>query len=236
MIPVALVFWRRPVFVDAGASAQQAALDPRRIIGLSPSGLQGVLMLAGLSCCIAMSMPQVHIVAYCSDLGYGVARGAEMLSLMLGLGIVSRLASGLVADRIGALKTLIIGSTMQAVALVLYLPSDGLMSLYVASALFGLFQGGIIPSYALLVRENMPAREAGMRVGTVLMSTIAGMAVGGWLSGWIFDVTGSYQAAFLNGIAWNVFNVGICVWLMLRLRRRAAAERRLPHGYLVPGR
>ena len=70
--------------------------------------------LAGVSCCVAMSMPQVHIVAYCSDLGYGVARGAEMLSLMLGFGLISRVASGFVADRIGGLATLLIGSIAQA--------------------------------------------------------------------------------------------------------------------------
>jgi len=167
-------------------------------------------------------MPQVHIVAYCGDLGYGVARGAEMLSLMLGFGIVSRIGSGFIADRIGGVRTLLLGSVLQGAALFLYLWFDGLMSLYVISALFGLFQGGIVPSYAIIVREYFLPREAATRVGIVLMATLLGMALGGWLSGLVFDLTGSYRAAFLNGLGWNLLNVAIMVWLMQRTRRRVA--------------
>jgi MFS family permease len=189
--------------------------------------LQVLLCIAGVACCVAMSMPQVHIVAYCNDLGYGAARGAQMLSLMLGFGIVSRLASGLICDRIGGLRTLLLGSVLQTIALVMFLPFDGLVSLYLVSALFGLFQGGIVPSYAIIVRELYSPREAGTRVGAVLTATMFGMALGGWMSGAIFDLTGSYDAAFLNGIAWNLLNVGIVLLLMyrsgiLRLRRDRA--------------
>jgi MFS family permease len=184
--------------------------------------LQVLLCIAGLACCVAMAMPQVHIVAYCGDLGYGVARGAEMLSLMLGFGIVSRIASGFVADRIGGLATLLIGSAAQGAALLLYLTFDGLVSLYLISALFGLFQGGIVPSYAFIIREYFPASEAGTRLGIVLMMTLLGMALGGWMSGAIFDQFGSYQAAFLNGLAWNLVNFTIAAWLLMRSRRRAA--------------
>ena len=160
-------------------------------------------------------MPQVHIVAYCGDLGYGVARGAEMLSIMLGLGVVSRIASGFLADKIGGLGTLILGSMLQCMALLLYIPFDGLISLYVVSALFGLAQGGIVPSYAMIVRQYFPAREAGTRVSLVLMKTVVGMAIGGWMSGEIYDLTGSYQAAFMNGIAWNLLNMSIAFWLLI---------------------
>src|SRR5712691_1994206 len=128
-----------------------------------------------------MSMPQVHIVAYCVDLGYGAARGAEMLAIMLGFGIVSRLASGWICDRIGGLRTLLLGSVLQGIALFLFLPFDGLASLYVVSALFGLFQGGIVPAYAIIVREYFSPREAGLRTGIVLMATLFGMAFGGWI-------------------------------------------------------
>jgi MFS family permease len=183
---------------------------------LSPNALQVVLCVAGVACCVAMSMPQVHIVAYCGDLGYGVARGAEMLSLMLGFGIISRIASGLIADRIGGVATLLLGSLLQGIALFLYLLFDGLASLYVISALFGLFQGGIIPMYAIIVREYFPAREAGTRLGIVLMATLIGMALGGWMSGAMFDLTGSYHAAFVNGLLWNLLNVGIALWLLMR--------------------
>lgn len=176
---------------------------------------QGLLMLAGLACCVAMAMPQVHIIAYCGDLGFGPAAGAQMLSLMLGCGVVSRLASGLLADKIGGIGTLIIGSTLQCLALLFYVPFDGLASLYLVTALFGLAQGGIVPSYALIVRDHFPAREAGTRISLVLTMTVLGMALGGWLSGVIFDYTGSYKMAFLHGIAWNLVNMAIAFWFMI---------------------
>ena len=189
-----------------------------RPFGLSPNMAQIMIALAGVACCVAMSMPQVHIVAYCSDLGYGVARGAEMLSIMMAFGIVSRLVSGYISDKIGGLKTLLIGSFLQGVALALYVIFDGLTSLYVVSALFGLFQGGIVPSYALIVREYFPAREAATRVSIALTATMLGMALGGWLTGVIFDWTGSYDIAFLNGLAWNFLNLSIAVFLLMRAR------------------
>ncbi|HLS57796.1 MAG TPA: MFS transporter [Zeimonas sp.] len=202
--------------------AAAAATGPQAALGLSPAALQTLLCIAGVACCVAMSMPQVHIVAYCGDLGYGPARGAQMLSLMFGFGIVSRLVSGMICDRIGGLRTLLLGSVLQGVALLLFLPFDSLGSLYVISALFGLFQGGIVPSYAIIVREYFAPRDAAMRVGTVLTATLFGMALGGWLSGAIFDLTGSYDAAFVNGIAWNLLNVAIVLWLLARLRRSGA--------------
>ena len=187
-----------------------------RPFGLSMNQAQLLLCVAGLSCCVAMSMPQVHIVAYCSDLGFGAARGAEMLSLMLGFGIASRLISGAICDRIGGLRTLLLGSLLQGIALLLFLPFDGLVSLYVISAMFGLFQGGIVPSYAIIVREYFPASEAGARVGSVLTATLFGMALGGWMSGKVFDLTGSYQAAFINGTLWNLLNFSIAAFLFWR--------------------
>ena len=183
---------------------------------LHPNVLLALLCVAGVSCCVAMSMPQVHIVAYCGDLGFGAARGAEMLSLMLGLGVLSRLLSGWISDRIGGLRTLLLGSMLQGVALLMFLPFDGLVSLYLVSAMFGLFQGGIVPAYALIVREYFSPQQAGAKVGTVLMATLFGMALGGWMSGAVFDLTGSYRAAFVNGIAWNVLNVAIIGFLLYR--------------------
>jgi MFS family permease len=198
-----------------------AAITGReQALGISPNALMILLCLAGFACCVAMAMPQVHIVAYCSDLGYGVARGAEMLALMLGFGIVSRIASGFVADRIGGVATLAIGSALQGLALLLYMFFDGLASLYAISALFGLFQGGIVPMYAIIVRQYFPPREVGVRIGIVLMATLFGMAFGGWMSGVIFDYTGSYQAAFVNGFVWNVLNLAIVLWLLIKPGRR----------------
>jgi MFS family permease len=220
MLPLALALRRRPPLEDAPAVAANASsLASDRPIGLSPATLQTLLCIAGVSCCVAMSMPQVHIVAYCGDLGFGAARGAQMLSLMLGFGIVSRLLSGWISDRIGGLRTLLLGAVLQGSALLLFFMFNSLVSLYVVSVLFGLFQGGIVPSYALIVREHFTPKEAGARVGTVLMATLFGMALGGWMSGAIFDLTGSYRAAFANGIAWNLLNVSIVAWLLLRLRK-----------------
>ncbi len=211
MAPLALVLRRRPPVLGA---AKGAATVHKRI-DLAPGALLALLCIAGTACCVAMAMPQVHIVAYCGDLGYGAARGAEMLSLMLGFGIVSRLASGWICDRIGGLRTLLLGSALQGVALLMFLPSDGLVSLYVVSALFGLFQGGIVPSYAIIVREYFPPAQAGAKVGLIIMCTLLGMALGGWMSGAVFDLTGSYRAAFMNGIAWNLLNLSIA-WFLLR--------------------
>jgi MFS family permease len=222
MLPLALALRRTPPsHASPGAVAAGASGVLGRPLGLTPNALIALLALAGVACCVAMSMPQVHIVAYCGDLGYGAQRGAEMLSLMLGFGIVSRLASGWICDRVGGLRTLLLGSALQGIALALFLPFDGLVPLYVVSALFGLFQGGLVPSYAIIVREYFPPREAGARVGFVIMATLFGMALGGWMSGAIFDYTGSYRAAFVNGLAWNLLNMSIAFWLLRRSTPRA---------------
>jgi len=220
IIPPLSLLLRRRVPEDAHSVSDAAVALRAGSVGLSPRALQYLLGLAGIGCCVAMSMPQVHIVAYCVGLGYGPAVGAEMLSLMLLGGVVSRIISGLVADKLGGVMTLLIGSVLQCIALFLYLPWDGMVSLYIISLMFGLAQGGIVPSYALVVREYMPAKEAGTRVGFVMMMTILGMALGGWMSGWIYDVTGSYQMAFVNGILWNGLNIAIMLWLLSRARPR----------------
>jgi MFS family permease len=209
----------------AASPGPATAAPSSRPFGLAPNAALLLLCIAGVACCVAMSMPQVHIVAYCGDLGYGAARGAEMLSLMLACGIASRLVSGVICDRIGGVRTLLLGSTLQGLALLLFIPANSLMSLYVVSALFGLFQGGIVPSYAIIVREHFPAAVAGARTGAVLMATLFGMALGGWMSGKVFDLTGSYEAAFLNGIAWNALNLSIAGWLWWRLRGGSGGAR-----------
>ena len=231
MLPLATLVLRRPPATAESAPATPAASgtgvpvfrprerSPRELLGISSGSLQTLLLVAGVACCVAMSMPQVHIVAYCGDLGYGTAAGARMLALMLACGIVSRLVSGVICDRIGGLRTLLLGSVLQGLSLMLFLPFDSLASLYIISALFGLVQGGIVPAYAIIVREFFDSREAGLRVGLTLTATLVGMALGGWLSGKIFDLTGSYEAAFINGIGWNLLNGSIVIFLLLRQRR-----------------
>ena len=223
MLLLSLAMRRRPPQLEPAHDAARTPADASRPFGFSPMTAQLLLCVAGIACCVAMSMPQVHIVAYCVDLGYGPARGSQMLALMLGFGIVSRLASGWICDRIGGLRTLLLGSALQGVALLLFLPFQGMVSLYAISILFGLFQGGIVPSYAIIVREHFPPREMGARVGAVIMCTLVGMALGGWMSGWIFDATGSYRAAFVNGLAWNAVNLAIALVLL----RGAATPNRL---------
>ncbi|PVE42939.1 MFS transporter [Limnohabitans planktonicus] len=225
MFLLALRMRQRPPLVTlTPANAAAPVLDRSRPFGLKPAHAQGLLCVAGVACCVAMSMPQVHIVAYCTDLGFGAARGAEMLSLMLASGIVSRLVFGMISDRIGGIRTLLLGSMLQGVALLMFLPFDGMVPLYIVSAMFGLFQGGIVPAYAIIIREHFDPKEAGARVGAVIMATLLGMALGGWMSGWVFDLTGSYHAAFLNGIAWNLLNLCIAGWLFWRVRQNALAR------------
>ncbi len=219
MALLAFLMRRRPPLVQVAPLPKNEVAGVPRPFGINITHAQLLMCVAGLACCVAMSMPQVHIVAYCADLGYGPARGAEMLALMLGCGIISRLISGVICDRIGGIRTLLLGSALQGIALFMFLPFDGLVSLYLISALFGLFQGGIVPSYAIIIREYFPAAEAGRRVGSVIMCTMFGMALGGWMSGKIFDLTGSYQMAMINGMVWNLLNLSIAGWLYWRVRQ-----------------
>lgn len=226
MFPLALLLHKgTQQSIQLRRASQQPLKDQKqnlkltdRPLGLHPQLVLFLLCTAGVGCCVAMAMPQVHIVAYCSDLGFGVERGAQMLSTMLAFGILSRLISGMISDRIGGLRTLMLGTFLQCVALLLFIPFDGLTSLFIISALFGLFQGGIVPSYAMVVRELFSPTRAGAYVGTVLMATMIGMALGGWASGKIFDWTGSYQAAFIHGICWNLLTLSIAGYLYLRSR------------------
>ncbi len=219
MLALSFLMKQRPPTMVVAAPGSVQSMASERPFGLPVNTAHALLCVAGVACCVAMAMPQVHIVAYCTDLGFGAARGSEMLSLMLACGIVSRLISGAICDRIGGLKTLALGSLLQGVALLLFLPFDGMVSLYVISALFGLFQGGIVPAYAIIVREYFPAKRVGVLVGAVIMATMIGMALGGWMSGKVFDLTGSYHAAFVNGVLWNALNLSIALFLLWRTKR-----------------
>jgi len=215
MLPLAVLVLRRRVPHHV-ATARAPTAPSRGTLGLSPNVLTALLSVAAIGCCVAMATPQVQIVAYCGDLGYGAARGAEMLSVMLALGVVSRVAAGWLADRIGGLSALLLGSLLQALALLLFVAFDGLAALYLVSGLFGLFQGGIVPMYTIVVREYFPVREAGIRAGTIIGISVVGMALGGWSSGVLIDLTGSYAWAFAHGFLWNLLNAAIVLWLLMR--------------------
>ena len=228
MLPMLLLLRRAAVGGFAVDNAGGGSAGSPAGLGLSPRALIALLCLAGLGCCTAMAMPQVHMLALCADLGLGAARGAEMLSLLLACGIVSRLAFGFICDRLGGLRTLLVGSGLQCLALLMFLPADGLVSLYVVSALFGLFQGGIVPSYAIIVREYFPEAQAGKCIGLIVFATLVGMAFGGWGSGLIFDWTASYTVAFIHGIGWNLVTIWVALFLLSRTREQVLPGARRP--------
>ena len=213
VLPAAFLLRRRLSIHFHQEQEQQANAQAVRS-RFSPVTLQVILSVAAICCCVAMSMPQIHIVTMCVDLGYGSKVGGEMLSLMLLGGVISRLISGVLVDFIGGVRTLLLGSSLQCIGLFLYYPTLDINALYLVSLIFGLSQGGIVPSYAIIVREYLPPKEAGERVGIVIMASVFGMAFGGWLSGLIFDLTNSYQLAILNGIVWNFLNISIAGMLL----------------------
>jgi len=212
MLPLSFAF-RRPVpkqvdhLPSAPGGSAAAALGPQGRPPVPYNVLLALLSFAIVGCCVAMAMPMVHLVAYCSDLGFSSATGARMLSLLLLCSAISRLIFGFISDRIGGLKTILFGSAAQAVALGLFTLVASEASLYMVSGLFGLVFGGIVPAYALAVRELFPARDAGWRMGVVFLFGTVGMALGGFLGGWIFDLAGHYHMAFLVGVVFNVTNL-----------------------------
>lgn len=218
MLPLVLIL-RRPPPAPLKPSVAVAPAPGRRAAALHQLPL-AVLSLAIVGCCVAMAMPMVHIVAYCTDLGFEAARGAEMLSLLLACSAVSRLGFGYLSDRIGGLQTILIGAALQALALSLFAVVDSLTGLYLVSALFGLVFGGIVPAYALATKEMYPEGELGWRMGVVFFFGTVGMALGGFLGGWIFDLTGYYPLAFVVGVSFNIVNLICLAWL---IRHRTVA-------------
>ena len=228
MLPLSLLLYR-PVLVDHEDEdgLTRRGRTRRRPLGLSGRSLQGLLCIAGVGCCVAMAVPQVHIVPFVIDLGFDAVHGARMLALMLGFGVVSRLASGWISDRVGGLKTLFLGSTLQGLVIFAYLFAGELTTLYVLAVTFGLSQGGIVPSYTMIIRALFPAGEAGWRIGTTMLFTVCGMALGGWLAGALYDLTGNYTASILAALGFNVLNLGIAAWLLAR-------DRVPPDGEAIP--
>ena len=223
ILPIlSFILYRRPNIEHAEITSDSNRISGRPL-GFAPNTLQCVICFAGIGCCIAMSVPQVHIIPYVTDLNFEARHGANMLAIMLGCGVVSRIVSGVICDRIGGLNTLLLGSALQLVVLILYLPFDSLTALYTLAALFGLSQGGIVPSYTIIVRTFFKAKDAGWRIGMALFFTMLGMAVGGWLAGALYDLTGSYELAFINAIGFNIANLAIAGMLRQRLTKSKPA-------------
>jgi MFS family permease len=228
LLPLSLLMQRRPAHILSALSQgdkPKPAATPI-VLGLAANHVQAMLCAAIVGCCVAMAMPMVHIVAFCSDLGFAAARGAEMLSILLACAFVSRIAYGWLADRIGGLVTLLIGSLLQLCGLALYVVIDSLFGLYAVSVFYGLGYGGIVPMYAIIVRELFPEHQAGWRIGILFLFGTIGMALGGYLGGLIYDLTATYTLAFLVGIAFNVLNlllIGLLVWRTGNPQRLAPA-------------
>jgi MFS family permease len=204
---------------DLFKKQKKESVNSRLKLSISDKKIQVLLMFAGVFCCIAMSMPQVHIVPLCIDSGFGLAVGTEILSFMLFAAVTSRVLFGFLSDKIGPIQTLIIGSTLQAISLSMFLPFNSQLSLYIVAICFGLSQGGIVPIYAVIISKFLPENEVAERVGLLIFATIIGMSLGGWLSGEIYDYTNSYQIAFLNGIFWNIVNLLIMIYLFFKYQQ-----------------
>jgi MFS family permease len=221
MLPLAMILRRKPPESD-GKPLRPAARDTAGIgvrAPLPPRTIQLLLSTASIGCCVAMSLPLAHIVSHVSDLGYDPARGAEVLSVMLGCSaLASFFGVGYLGSRFGGLRAILVFSTGQASLLAALAFVDSLPTIYLAGALFGLGYGGILPCYPVIVRELLPAREAGRRTGLILLCAGGGMALGSWLGGYVFDLTSSYRLAFMIGVAFNLGNLAIIASLILRTR------------------
>lgn len=203
------------VDLNQNLSSRKEDINSKVKLSISNKRVQVLLMFAGVFCCVAMSMPQVHIVPLCIDNGYGLAVGTEILSFMLFAAVASRVIFGFLSDKIGPIQTLLLGSSLQAISLTMFLPFNSQLSLYIVAIFFGLSQGGIVPIYAVIISKFLPSNEVAERVGLLIFATIVGMSLGGWLSGEIYDFTKSYKLAFINGIFWNIINLCIMIYLFI---------------------
>jgi MFS family permease len=214
-----------PAIRPAAGAVTPAARRPQRIAGLHPNTVQALICVAGFCCCIPMSLPSAHLVAFCGDIGIKPTHGAAMLSVMLGAAFLARQAWGALADRIGGLRTVMVGSACQAVAIGCFLLTQDEAGLFVIAAAFGMGFSGIIPSYSVAIRDHFPAAEASWRIPLTLFTAMSGMAFGSWFAGALYDHFGYYAPAFGVGVAFNLLNLAIVGFLVLRLvgARRSAA-------------
>jgi len=223
IVPLALVYFRHPPEVIHPPVATGAGVVKARVLGLPSNVVFALMCCAAVLCCIPMSMPQGHLVAFCNDLGISRAVSALMLSVLLGTAFLSRQIWGAISDKIGGLSTVLIGSAWQAAAMMAFLFTQNEVGLFTVSAAFGLGFSGIIPAYVLALRELFPAREASWRIPTLLLFSGLGMASGGWLAGLLYDHFGYYAPAFAFGVGTNVLNLLLVGWLVARQRMHARA-------------
>jgi MFS family permease len=219
IIPVAFLVFRSLPRAASAAGERHEPVAGAAVLGLRPRTAFAFLCLASFLCCVPMAMPQGHLVAFCSDIGIPLTRGSAMLSVLLAFGFIGRQLWGFIADRIGGLRTVLIGSACQVIAIIGFLLTQEEAGLFAVSAAFGLGFSGIIPAYVLALRELYPSSEASWRVPTLLLCSGSGMAAGGWFAGAIYDYAGFYAAALATGIVFNFANLLVVGTLMLRQSR-----------------
>jgi MFS family permease len=223
IVPLAAIFLKRPPEVPPPAVLVGATPGKPSVLGWPPNLVFGLILAASFLCCVPMAMPQGHLVAFCSDLGITASLGALMISVLLGTAFLSRQVWGIISDRIGGLRTALVGSSLQAAAMLAFVFTQGELGLFTVSAAFGLGFSGVIPAYVLAMRELFPAHEASWRIPVLLLFTGTGMAAGGWFAGYLYDYFGFYAPAFAAGVAFNVINLAILAVLVGRPRLVAAA-------------
>jgi MFS family permease len=220
IIPLAVIYFRAPPELILPAAPHDSAAGKARVLGWPPNLVFGVICAAAVLCCVPMAMPQGHLVAFCSDLGISRSAGALMLSVLLGTAFLSRQIWGAISDRIGGLATVLIGSAWQSASMTAFLLTQNEVGLFTVAAAFGLGFSGIIPAYVLALRELFPASEASWRIPTLLLFSGAGMALGGWLAGLLYDHFAYYAPAFATGVGANILNLLLIGILVARQRLR----------------
>ncbi|MGA6939750.1 MAG: MFS transporter [Pseudolabrys sp.] len=218
--PLAVIYFRAPPELILPAAPHDSAAGKARVLGWPPNLVFGVICAAAVLCCVPMAMPQGHLVAFCSDLGISRSAGALMLSVLLGTAFLSRQIWGAISDRIGGIATVLIGSAWQSASMTAFLLTQNEVGLFTVAAAFGLGFSGIIPAYVLALRELFPASEASWRIPTLLLFSGAGMALGGWLAGLLYDHFAYYAPAFATGVGANILNLLLIGILVARQRLR----------------
>jgi MFS family permease len=216
IVPLALFFLRTAPEIATGPTGDAGKATTPSVLGWPPDLVFATLALAAFLCCVTMSMPQAHLVAFCSDLGISATHGAAMLSLLLGAGFLSRQVWGAISDRVGALLTLLISSMLQAAAMTGFVLTQDEAGLFAVAGAFGIGFSGLVPAYVLAIREYFPAREASWRVPTLLLLSGSGMAAGTWLAGILYDHFGYYAPAFAAGVGFNLLNFAVLATLVVR--------------------
>jgi MFS family permease len=218
IVPLAIIFLRPPPEIPHEHETHTSGGARPKVLGWHPNVVFAMIAAAGFLCCVTMSMPQQHLVAFCSDLGISATLGATMLSVLLGMGFFSRQGWGWLSDRMGGLLTAFFSSILQCVAMSGFLFTNDTAGLFAVATAFGLGFSALIPAYVLTVRELYPMSEAHWRVPALLLLTGSGMGTGGWLAGYLYDIYGYYTPAFATGVAFNVANIAILFMLLVRQR------------------